>query len=87
MLFSFLAAISPKLDSTLEAAMIGNIVTRVVAGQATHLHISLSVLLNQHRKLVDEFHNFGVTFSYNELRRFRISAASSVTKASRPSTV
>jgi len=49
--------------------MMGNIITSVVNNQTTALQLSLSVLLNQKRKLVDQFHNFGITSSYNELRR------------------
>jgi len=56
--------------------MMGNIITSVVNNQTTALQLSLSVLLNQKRKLVDQFHNFGDTSSYNELRRFKISCAS-----------
>lgn len=45
--------------------------------------ISLSVLLNQKRMLVDQFHDFGVTSSYNELRRFKILCASSMANSPR----
>ena len=77
-LLSLLAAISPKLNGSMEAAMMGNIITSVVNNQTIALQLSLSVLLNQKRKLVDQFHNFGVTSSYNELQRFKISCASSI---------
>jgi hypothetical protein len=74
-LMQLLAAVSPSLDSTLSAAMIGHIVTNAVTGHATNLQISMSVLLNKQRAAVDRLHAFGVTASYNELRLFRISAA------------
>ena len=77
-LLALLSAISPQLKSTMQAAMIGNIVTSAVNFQATCLQIALSVELNQRRKLVDLFHDFGITSSYNELRRFKISCASSM---------
>ena len=77
-LLTLFAAISPKLDSSMEAAMMGSIVTSVVNNQTTTLQLSLSVLLNQKQKLVDQFHNFGITSSYNELRRFKISCTSSM---------
>jgi len=77
-LLSLLAAISPKLNGCMEAAMMGNNITRVVNNQTTALLLSLSVLLNQKRKLVDQFHNFGVTSSYNELWRLKFSSASSM---------
>ena len=79
-LLSLLAAISPKLDSTMPAALVGHIIMSAVTGRATLLQLVLSVLLNQQRQLVDHFHKFGVTTSYDELRRFRISAATSVAK-------
>ena len=62
-LLTLFAAISPKLDSSMEAAMIGNIVTSVVNNQITSLQLSLSVSLNKKRKLVDQLHNFGITSS------------------------
>ena len=79
-LLTLLSEISPKLDSTVQAAMIGNI---VMSGRATCLQISLGVLLNQKCKLVDQFHDFGVTSSYNELRRFKISCASTMANSPR----
>ena len=82
-LLALLSATSPKLESTMQAAMIGNIVTSAVNSKATCLQIFLSVLLNQQRKLVDQFHNFGVTSSYNELRLLKISSASSMANAPR----
>ena len=69
-LLSLLAEISPNLDSTLPAAMIGHIVLSSVCNQATTLQLALSVLVNQQRNILDQLHNFGVTSSYNELRRF-----------------
>ena len=46
-LLALLSAISPRLESTMQAAMIGNIVTSTVNSKAACLQISLSVLLNQ----------------------------------------
>jgi len=62
-LLTLFAAISPKLDSSMEAAMMGNIVTRVVNNQTTSLQLYLSVSLNKERKQVD---HFGITSLYNE---------------------
>lgn len=69
-LLSLLAEISPNLDSTLPAAMVGHIVLSSVCNQATTLQLALSVLINQQRSILEQFHNFGVTSSYIELRRF-----------------
>ena len=55
--------------------MVGHTVTSAITGYATNLQIALSVLPNQKRSLSDQLHKFGVTSSYNELRRFRISTA------------
>ena len=82
-LLALLSAISPQLKSTMQAAMIGNIVTSAVNFQATCLQLALSVELNQRQKLVDLFHDFGITSSYNELRRFKISCASSMANVPR----
>ena len=56
-LLALLSAISPQLKSTMQAAMIGNIVTSAVNFQAMCLQIALSVELNRRRKLVDLFHD------------------------------
>jgi len=72
-LLALFAAISPKLDSAMEAVMMGSIVTSVVNNQTTILQLSLSVLLNQKHKLIDH-----VTSSYNELQQFKVSCASSM---------
>ena len=70
-----LAAISPSLDSAMPGATVGHIVTSTITGHATILQISPSVCLNQKRNISVQLHEFGVTASYNELRRSRISAA------------
>ena len=49
-LLALLSVISPKLESTMQAAMIGSIVTSAVNNKATCLQVSLSVLLNQKTK-------------------------------------
>ena len=72
-LLALLAAIDPKLDSTIPAAMIGHIVTSAVSSYFTNLRVS--VLLSRQRKFIDELHMYGVTTSYDELRRFRCAAA------------
>ena len=57
------------------SATVGHMVTSAKTGHATILQIVLSVRLNQKRNISDQQHEFGVTASYNELRRSRISAA------------
>lgn len=82
-LLALLAAICPNLDSTMPAAMIGHIVTSSVNSYVTNLQLGLSVLLNRQRKLTDELHVYGVTSSYDELRRFRCSAAATMASVPR----
>ena len=79
-----LAAISPSLESTMPGATVGHIVTSAITGHATILQIALSVRLSQKRNISDQLlHEFGVTASYNELRRSRISAAVAAQKERR----
>ena len=60
--------------------MIGHIVLSSVCDQATSLQVALGTMLSHQRNVIDHFHSFKVTSSYNELRRFRISAAAAVAK-------
>ena len=71
-LMFLLASISPSLDSsTMPYAMVSHTVTSAKTLHATNLQIALTVLPN-HKRSISEF---GVISSYNELQRFRISAA------------
>ncbi|XP_014671823.1 PREDICTED: uncharacterized protein LOC106812453 [Priapulus caudatus] len=62
-LLALVAEISPKLQFTLPAAMIGNIVLSAVCDQVTSLQVALSTLFNQQRSVIDQLHSFGVTSS------------------------
>lgn len=70
-----LGKISPKFTDSLPAALIGNIVTSMVKKEATDLQIALGVLLRDSRTLVEHMHDYRVTCSYDELLRFKKSAA------------
>ena len=74
-LASLLMQISDKLDGTQTAALIGSIITAVIKCNATPLQIALAVALNHQKNLINMFHEFGVVCSYDELCRFRASAA------------
>ena len=74
-LLTLLAALSPKLDKTLPALLIGNIVTSVITNQATALQIALGVLLRDSKAAVNHMYSYRVTCSYDELLRFKKSAA------------
>ena len=72
---SFLCAISPKLDDTLPSILIGNIITSVLNNTATDLQVALGVLLRDSKDLISHFHDYHVTCSYDEILRFKKSAA------------
>ncbi len=70
-----LSSLSPKLDNTLPAVLIANIITSVLANHPTDLQISLAVLLRESKELVKTMNSFGVTCTYDELLRFKKSVA------------
>ena len=69
-----LKAVSPKLENTLPAALIGNIITSIINNQATTLQIALAVSLRD-KSLVQQMHDYRICCSYDELIRFKASAA------------
>ena len=56
--------------------MIGNIVAFVVTIRFTKLQLALSVLASD-RKLIERLHEYGITSTYQEFWRFKVSAAAS----------
>ena len=80
-LLLLLQHLSVKLDSTLPAALIGNIITSSITNQATTLQIALGILLRD-KSLITHFHNFGVSCTYDEVIRFKASAAAAASKQS-----
>ena len=74
-LMELLVSISPKLKRTLPALLIGNIVSSILCNQATHLQICLGVLLRDSKEMVQTLHDFRVTCTYEELRKFKKSVA------------
>ena len=79
-LHTLLAAISPKLDNTLPALMIGNVVTSILKSQPTDLQVSLGVLLRDSKMILGYTYDFGITCSYDEVLRFKKSAAVAAAK-------
>ena len=65
-----LSKVCKKLNQSLPALLVENIVTLVVKNIATPLQIALAVQLRDSKAQVKVFHDFGVTFSYDELLRF-----------------
>ena len=55
--------------------MIGNIVTSSLGNCTTPLQLALSVMICESKELLNCFHSFGVTCTYDEFRRFRKSVA------------
>ena len=73
-LLHMLSLLSTKLDSTLPAAMIGNIVTSIVTNRHTSLQVALGITVRE-KSIIECLHNFRVTASYDEILRFKASAA------------
>ena len=80
-LLNLLSCLSPKLDNTLPAVLIGNNITSVLTNHPTQLQISLAVLLRQSKELVKTMNDFGVTCTYDELLRFKKSVAVAAAKS------
>ena len=70
-----LETISPRFADSLSAILIGNIITSVVKQQCTPLQIALAVLFRSSKADVSRLHDYLVTTSYDELIRFKKSAA------------
>ena len=70
-ILALLAKISPNLDRTLPAILIGNIITSLLTNSFTTLQIALGVLMKDSKDLVNHFYDFGVTCSYDEIFRFK----------------
>ena len=77
-----LSRLGKKLKNTLPAILIGNIITSVITNLSTPLQIGLAVLLHDAKEQVTAFHDFGVTCSYDEILRYKRSAASAANKDS-----
>ena len=73
-LMSFLSKLSPNFEKTLPAVMIGNIITSVMTKRFTRLQLALSVLASN-KTLIEHLHEYGITSTYDEFRRFKVSAA------------
>ena len=78
---SLLSKISDKLNRTKPATLIGNIITNIITNQPTTRQIALAVVLNR-KSLIEELYHFRVNCSYNELLRFKSSAAVAAVKDS-----
>jgi hypothetical protein len=70
-----LTAISPKLETSLPALLIGNIITSIVTNRATDLQVALGILMRDSKELLTHMYDYRVTCSYDEILRFKKSAA------------
>ena len=63
-----------NLKNHLATLLIGDMVATTVKGGFTMLQLALALEVDS-KKTVETLHSFGVTSTYHELRRFKISAA------------
>lgn len=73
-LLSLLAQISPQLDGTIGACLIGNMISSTVTHTPTALQIALGVTIRE-KYFINTLYDFLVTCSYDEVLRFKTSAA------------
>ena len=71
-----LTSISKKINTTLQFAMIGNMITCAVTNRPTALQVALGVKVRE-KSVIEHLYSFGVTCSYKEVLQFKASAASS----------
>ena len=72
-LLLLLSKVSPSLNKTLCAGLIGNIIRTAVTLHPSMLQIALGLLARE--KKIQQLYVFGASASYNEIRRYKISAA------------
>lgn len=73
-LLQLLSLISKKLDGSLQAGMVGNIITSMVTNKPTTLQIALGNVARD-KSIIEQLYSFGVSSSYDEVLRFKASAA------------
>ena len=59
-LLMLLAKLSPRLDNTLPALLIGSIVTSTLKSQATCLQVDLAGKMVESKKLINSMYSYGV---------------------------
>ena len=74
-LLKLLAALSKRLDRTLPALLIANIITSVLRNSPTPLQVALGILLRDSKAVISHMYDYRVTCSYDEVLRFKSSAA------------
>ena len=79
LLLQLLSALCSKLDHTNAAILIGNIITSTITNKPTTLQIVIGLLMRE-KAIIEQCHEFGITCTYDEVLRFRSSAAYAASK-------
>jgi hypothetical protein len=74
-LMKLLSSSKSSFENSFQSLMIGNIVSSVLTNQPTPLQVAIGVFLGHHKMLITELYKYGVCCSYDEVRRFKRSAA------------
>ena len=74
---TLLSIVSPKFNGNGKAiALISSMITTIATSKVSMLQVALGLLV-QDKKHIEHLYEYGVTSSYDEVRRFKISAAHS----------
>ena len=74
-LLKLLAALSRRLDRTLPAPLIGNIITNVLRNSPTPLQVALGILLRDSKTVISHMYDYRVTCRCDEVLLFKSSTA------------
>ena len=81
-LLDLMSHISPNLQISLPASMIGSIITSLITTKPTMLQVRLG-LVGHYKPIIKHLHEYRVTSTCHEVRRFKISLAVSNKESSR----
>lgn len=81
-LIKLCAKLSPKLDKTPPTLLIGSIVSSTLSNTFTDLQVGIGVKFRFSKELVNILNQFQISCTYDELLRFKKSAATEVVKNS-----
>ena len=74
-----LSEIFPKLKNSLVALLINHMIKNVAANTFSILQLTLALLANG-KRMIETLHEHGITPTYHEVRRFKVSAAAAADK-------
>ncbi len=81
-LMSMLESLSDDSRFKLPSITIGNIITSAVTNQPTPFQVGLGITLGK-KSLIQQFHDLGICCSYDEVLRFKASAAAAASSETR----